>query len=129
MLRAMYSTMDLVALLSKRASPVVEAFTYGSRCSALHSAAYYSNLGAVDALVSARADVNSQVHYRRMTPLMLAALGGHQQCCMRLIEGGANPNFKDNRGRTAEWWALRRGHAQLASKIEQRDLTSRLSVV
>ena len=85
-LRIMYTVMDLVAKCSRKSSPVVEAFAYGSRCTALHSAAYYSNVGAVDALVAAGAYIDTRCHARRMTPLMLAALGGHESCCQRLLQ-------------------------------------------
>ena len=83
----------------------------------LHLAAYNGNIGAVELLLGAGADVASTRHPLRMTPLHAAAAAGHREVCARLLAAGAPVDARDGRGRTASAWAQRRGHAELARKV------------
>ena len=49
--------------------------------------------------------------------LHAAAAAGHREVCMCLLQAGALTNTRDSRGRTADAWAARRGHAELAQLI------------
>ena len=42
-----------------------------------------------------------------MTPLHLAAIGGHDDVCARLLDLGARADMKDQRGRTALGYATK----------------------
>lgn len=77
----------------------------------LHVAAYAANLNCLQLLLeSGGMDVNSQAHARRMTPLMLAAMGGHDEIVEQLRMAGASLEPVDILGRTALDWATRFGH-------------------
>ena len=79
---------------------------------ALHVAAYAANLTCVQLLLECKGvDVNSQQHARRMTPLMLAAMGGHDEIVEALRAHGARLEPTDSLGRTARAWARRFGHS------------------
>jgi hypothetical protein len=73
---------------------------YGSRCTALHIAAFLGHFGALEMLLERSAEVNSAAHAHGMTPLHLAALSGHNAICTQLIAAGASTLIKDRRGRT-----------------------------
>jgi hypothetical protein len=83
----------------------------------LHLAAYNGNIGAVELLLGAGADVASIKHPLAMTPLHAAAAAGHGEVCARLLEAGAAVDARDGRGRTPSAWASRRGHKDLASRF------------
>ena len=84
----------------------------------LHSACYHGRLPCVRLLIERDCDVNhQQLHYARMTPLMLAAVGGHGAVADALLAAGANPNLKDKGGETAASRAKAYGHVELAQKL------------
>ena len=89
-------------------------FSFGT---ALHMAAFRGNTYAVGRLVDRKADVASRRHHRRMTPLHVAALMGHDAVCACLLRAGSPTGTLDDRGSTAATWAKRRGHHELARTI------------
>ena len=89
-----YTLSDLACWLT-RPSPFFEFWSYSCRCSPLHCAVYNANLTAVEALLELKADVNSRVHVHKMTPLHLAAQGGHTLIAQRLLDSGADPCARD----------------------------------
>ena len=93
------------------------SFSFGT---ALHMAAFRGNTYAVERLLERRADAASRRHQRRMTPLHVAALMGHDAVCARLLRAGAPDGARDDRGRTAATWASKRGHHELARLIASR---------
>ena len=110
--RVLFFLSNLVCRNS-RPSPFFEVWSYSCRCTPLHAAVYNANLPAVDALLEMGADVDSRRHRFKLTPLHLAAQGGHDAIAQRLLEGGAQRGLRDAKGRTAARWATLRGHPAL----------------
>ncbi|CAH0365282.1 unnamed protein product, partial [Pelagomonas calceolata] len=102
----------LVNRLMNRPPTILDHYAVGY-ATPLHLAAYNGNIGAVDLLLGAGADVASTRHPLRMTPLAAAAAAGHREVCARLLAAGAPVDARDGRGRTASAWAARRGHTEL----------------
>ena len=76
-------------------------FTHCTRTPALHVAAYFGVLQAVDLFIERGADVSSTANPQGMTPLHLAVIGGHEDVVARLLAAGADVSVEDKRGRTA----------------------------
>tara|TARA_B100000767_G_scaffold250294_1_gene252448 strand:+ start:322 stop:804 length:483 start_codon:yes stop_codon:yes gene_type:complete len=93
-----------------------QLFAVGA-ATALHVAAFNGNLGSVEMLLQAKANVASVAHPLKMTPLHVAAFAGHGQMCVRLLEAGAPIAARDSRRRTAAMWAKRRGHERVVLAI------------
>ena len=106
----------LVNRLLTRPPTILDHYAVGY-ATPLHLAAYNGNIGAIDLLLGAGADVASIKHPLRMTPLHAAAAAGHREVCARLLAAGAPVDARDSRGRTASAWAQRRGHASLARGV------------
>ena len=87
----------------------VFAYSYLTRTTALHAAAFFGKLAAADLLLARGASVNSTANPKGMTPLHLAAIGGHPDVVSRLLDKGADLNIKDKRGRTALKYATKLG--------------------
>ena len=79
------------------------------RSSAIHFAAYFGVLPALDDLLARGADVHSKASPKGMTPLIFAAIGGHDDVCERLLAKGALVGAKDRHGRTALSYAQKLG--------------------
>ena len=105
----------LVNRLMNRPPTILDHYAVGY-ATPLHLAAYNGNIGAVDLLLGAGADVASIKHPLRMTPLHAAAAAGHREVCARLLAAGAPFDARDGRGRTPSAWAARRGHKYLMSQ-------------
>ena len=80
-----FTIRKLMMRLSSRPSKVLETFAVGIG-TPLHVASYLGNLGAVELLLERKADIASINHQLKMTPLHAAALAGHREVCVRLIE-------------------------------------------
>uniref|UniRef100_A0A671NGT5 Serine/threonine-protein phosphatase 6 regulatory ankyrin repeat subunit B-like n=1 Tax=Sinocyclocheilus anshuiensis TaxID=1608454 RepID=A0A671NGT5_9TELE len=66
----------------------------------LHSTAYHGHAQALEVLLEGHCEVDQGDEVGR-TPLMLAALRGHTDCALTLLNHGASPRSKDTiRGRT-----------------------------
>ena len=52
-----------------------------------------------------------------VTPLMAAALGGHETLVALLLHCGADPSRRDRRGRSAAAYARSAGHPHLAERL------------
>ena len=76
-------------------------FTHCTRTPALHVAAYFGVLQAVDLFLERGADVSSTANPQGMTPLHLAVIGGHLDVVSRLLAAGADISLEDKHGRTA----------------------------
>ena len=111
-LRVIFLLSDLACRLS-HPTPFFEFWSYSCRCTPLHAAVYNANLPAVVALLEMGADVDSRRHRFKLTPLHLAAQGGHDAIAQHLLEAGAQRGLRDAKGRTAAKWAALRGHAAL----------------
>ena len=92
-------------------------FAYVLRSTALHAAAYFGNLPAANLLLERGADVNSTANPKGMTPLILAAIGGHDDVVARLLAAGASPGAKDKRGRTALSYAEKLGRDAVRRRL------------
>ena len=96
----------------KKANQRPRVAAYACRCPALHIAAYFGQLVAINHLLKRGATVNSTAHPKGMTPLHLGALMGHADVLARLLDAGALPSIKDKRGRTALAYATKLGHEE-----------------
>ena len=74
----------------------------------LHQAAAYGDKERVCECLEAGAGINGRNPDFGCTALMLAAAGGYWEIAKYLLDYGANPEIKDNGGRTAEQWAIDR---------------------
>ena len=70
--------------LGKSPNPAMHRFSYASRCTPLHYAAYNGNLGGVEFLMKHGADIASATHPHRMTPAQLAEMQGHKAAAEKL---------------------------------------------
>lgn len=87
--------------------------------SPLHQAAYVANLGATGLLIERGAKVDTQEHWMKMTPLMLAVVNGHATVASALLDAGASLDLMDAEGNTAADVARANGHVELAGQLEQ----------
>ena len=87
-IKVLYAVADAVGALSKclgkAPSAVMHRFSYCSRCTPLHYAAYFGNLGGVEFLLANGADAASTTHPYKMTPAQLAELQGHALVVQKL---------------------------------------------
>jgi ankyrin repeat protein len=120
-----------------------------ARESALMLAAFTGNLSAVSSLLERQAEVNqpgwTATHYaatqghteilrlllehhadvdarapNQMTPLMMAARGGHVDSVRLLLNEGAVDSLKNDAGLSAEDFAQKNGHTELAEAFKRR---------
>lgn len=92
-------------------------FAYLVYMPALSCAAYFGMLTIVDLFLERGADVNHTANKYGLAPLHLAAIGGHDDVCARLLDQGAAPGAKDKRGRTALTYATRLGHDTVRRRL------------
>ena len=79
------------------------------------------HLGAVRALVDARADLGATCPGEGRTPLHLAADGGHEAVCGVLLAAGADPTAEDAKGMTPCMVAAHRGDAAVLRCLVHHD--------
>lgn len=84
---------------------------------ALHAVVCHGHMSAVRVLLDAGANVDSQDHYLRRTPVMLAAWRGHEEIVAVLLAAGARTDLMDRRGVTAAQLAARGGYSELAERL------------
>ncbi|KAL6721453.1 hypothetical protein ACLMJK_000556 [Lecanora helva] len=85
----------------------------------LHIAASQGCVQIVDQLVKAGAVVDVRDLHDR-TPLFLAALNGHEHCCLLLLAAGADPNSRDSHGHTLLERAALGGHLLVVQHLTDR---------
>lgn len=79
----------------------------------IHLAAASNYLGALQALLEHRPqDVDAKTHIG-ITPLMMAATGGHAEAVRLLLKCGADRTLTDDKGQTAKDVAVKNGNDQL----------------
>ncbi|XP_053961015.1 DNA-binding protein RFXANK [Anastrepha ludens] len=93
---------------------------------ALHWAAYYGQLAAVRLLVDAGANVNAEAP-EMVTPLLLAACGGHNDVVRLLLEHGACATHMDIVGNTALMYAAAGNHPHTCNELLAKDPDMTLS--
>ena len=114
----LFKIADLAVRLKAHPKSLLSFLALSNRCTTLHAAALWGNVGAVKLLLERKADVHSTNHSHGVTPLHLAAYNDHQSIVQLLISAGADRNVGDRRRRTAADWAKRRGHLELASMLK-----------
>ena len=83
---------------------------------ALLSACEEGDLFKVRQLIKEGCDVNTRGEHGT-TPLIVAAIGGHNQVVEELIRKGARVNVKSNTQRTALWYASCNGHCSVVKTL------------
>lgn len=126
-LAALTSHCDIVEfLLAKGADPTAEDSIHGTP---LHSAADVGSERAVLLLLASKAPVNKQDDLG-FTPLMLAAQNGFTAIARRLLAAGAAVDVTDIwEHKTAEWWAWRNNHIELAHILKERSSSQKATGV
>jgi len=85
--------------------------------SGLYTAAAAGNTNAIKELLAGGADPNTPLGGPGWTPLMIAAVEGHQEAVSILLKAGANANAKNNLGRTALMFASTHGYVEIAQVL------------
>ena len=83
----------------------------------LHQASYVANLGALEVLLKCGAVVDSQRHWKQMTPLMMCCVGGHLTIATALLDHGASLDLADSDDKRAEDIAKDYGHVALYMQL------------
>lgn len=90
-------------------------------------AAAAGDLASARLLIQRKADVDARDPLTGVTPLMLAASGGHAQVVITLLDDGhADLRAIDVHKRDAQDHAARGGHDDLARMLEMRAVDSKL---
>ena len=85
---------------------------------ALHCAALYGRLEAVQYLLQRGATVDLRNNYHQ-TDLHCAAINGHAAVARELALHGADPRLTDDSGSTPLQWAEQRGHGAIRAAIAE----------
>ncbi|XP_022222617.1 DNA-binding protein RFXANK isoform X2 [Drosophila obscura] len=102
--------------------PVEVSLSFHERAGqALHWAASYGQLVSVQLLVSVGANVNSMAP-DLVTPLLLAAAGGHNDIVRYLLEHGAHSSHMDIVGNTALMYSAAGNHPHTCNELLAKDL-------
>ncbi|XP_017482739.1 PREDICTED: DNA-binding protein RFXANK-like [Rhagoletis zephyria] len=112
-------TDDQVRLELERNANIID-FKDATGFTALHWAAYYGQLAAVRLLVDAGANVNAGAP-EMVTPLLLAACGGHNEVVRLLLEHGASSTHMDIVGNTALMYAAAGNHPHTCNELLAKD--------
>jgi len=121
---------DVVNLLIQRGANVNAATKNGF--TALAFATMKNDSASVRLLVKAGADPNNALPDQDQTKmLLLAAAYDSTQAAMALLDGGANPNVADSRGRTPLHIAAQEGSLELVRKLVSKgaDLNARTAKI
>ncbi|XP_016979076.2 DNA-binding protein RFXANK [Drosophila rhopaloa] len=94
----------------------------GNGFTALHWAASYGQLVSVQLLVGAGANVNNMGATDLVSPLLLAAAGGHNEIVRFMLEHGADSTHMDIVGNTALMYAAAGNHPHTCNELLARDL-------
>ncbi|XP_063700350.1 DNA-binding protein RFXANK [Culicoides brevitarsis] len=91
---------------------------------ALHWACYYGQYNAAQVLINCGANVNKEAP-EKVTPLLLAAAGGHNEIVRLLLQKGADVNHMDIVGNNALMYAAAGNHPHTTKELLERlpDLT------
>jgi ankyrin repeat protein len=89
-----------------------------SRAAELLSAAQRGDVAALGKLLPVAGDLTTFVGQDGVTPLMLAAAGGHEPAVKLLLERGSSPARRDVEGRSAAAYARAAGHPHLAAQLD-----------
>jgi hypothetical protein len=92
----------------------------------LHAAAAYGDLGRVQALVGAGADIHAR-DWEGYTPLTWAAQHGRTDVVNYLLSRFAQPNAVDRWGYTPLMWAVQQGHTTVAAMLLAKGANARAS--
>ncbi len=84
---------------------------------ALQWAAYNGKTNCLGYLLSQGADINTNHSMYRLTPLLLAVMGGNEEAMMILASNGADINITDNNGWSPLHYACRDGYTDALSKM------------
>lgn len=105
-------------LVDKGADTSIATSSWGD--TALHLAASYRHLSAVEILLGANADINSK-NAHGYTPLIYAILGKNEEIVRLLINKGASIKEKDAQQRTPLFWAASTGPQKIANLLLSGD--------
>jgi len=83
----------------------------------LHWAATFNKRDAVELLVAHKADMNIKVEKYGWTPLRLAVIHGHMASAEALLNGGADPNAKDDQNIPLLNQAIIRGKKEMVELL------------
>lgn len=89
-----------------------------SKVMELLTAAGRGDIARLQELVPAAGEPSAVVAPDGITPLMLAAAGGHAAAVELLLERGADPSRRDDADRSAAAHARAAGHADLAARLD-----------
>lgn len=84
----------------------------------LLAAAGCGDVAALEALLPAAGDLSAFAGPHGVTPLMVAAAGGHVAAVTILLQRGSSPSRRDEAGRSAADHARTCGHAHLATRLD-----------
>src|SRR6266705_913208 len=83
----------------------------------LHWEATFNKRGAVELLLANKADMNIKVAKYGWTPLRLAVIHGHMAAAEALLNGGADPNAKDDENIPLLDQAIIRGNTEMVALL------------
>ncbi len=83
----------------------------------LHWAATFNKRDAVELLVAHKADMNIKVEKYGWTPLRLAVIHGHMSAAKALLDGGSDPNVKDDENIPLLHQAVIRGKKEMVELL------------
>ena len=112
--------MKAKSLLSLVACITIVSGTANLWAEPLHDAARQGDIDGARQLIVSGANVTAIDAETDLTPLVEAALGGHKDMVLLLIENGAKPDGRDGKGFTALHAATHMGHVEIVQLLIER---------
>lgn len=118
----------VAALLAKSTRPNFINCQDNDGSTALSYAAYAGNSAILEMLLANPHVDADKRDYNGRTPISYAAENGHALVVSRLVEHGANPNWKDLGRTTPFWYAVQRDHVAVVKVLIETGKLSELSL-